>query len=46
MSSYKESRKLSKGIHYVMISGQVAYKEDGPTGVRAGEILNRLTIKS
>jgi N-acyl-D-aspartate/D-glutamate deacylase len=46
LSSYNESRKLSKGIHYVMISGQVAYKEDGPTGVRAGEILNWLTIKS
>lgn len=46
LSSYQESRKLSKGIHYVMISGQVAYKEDGPTGVRLGELVNRLNMNS
>jgi N-acyl-D-amino-acid deacylase len=42
MATFDEPKLPSRGIHFVLVNGQIALDEGQPTGVRAGRTLRRL----
>ncbi|MHB1627361.1 MAG: N-acyl-D-amino-acid deacylase family protein [Bacilli bacterium] len=37
-ATYEEPRRLPSGVHYVLVGGQAAWENGGPTGTRSGGV--------
>ena len=40
-ASYEQPKQAASGISYVIVNGEVAWENNGPTGKRAGRVLRR-----
>jgi N-acyl-D-amino-acid deacylase len=45
-ATYEEPKQAASGISHVMVNGEIAWRKNRPTDVRAGRVLRRDDLKS